>query len=60
MGDGAMCHYCRKYQCICPEPVVKVRCPYCREGVLDLRELKLHLLASCKAWDETRLPTDRG
>lgn len=20
MGDGAMCHYCRKYECECPPP----------------------------------------
>lgn len=23
MGDGAMCHYCRKYKCVCPYPCPK-------------------------------------
>ena len=27
MGDGLMCHYCRRYRCICPEAVAPTEAP---------------------------------
>ncbi len=55
MGDGAMCHYCRKYNCVCPEPTPQVDPRDARVAALEaelaeVQRAKYGTPCKCESW----------
>lgn len=49
MGDGSMCHYCRKYECVCADEPVSAKA---------VKAFAVHCLSADTLWDTT-FPTEQ-